>query len=39
MAITVRIIGIAGAKLKIGLANMAYNMRRLVWLHGRGAPA
>jgi hypothetical protein len=25
--------------VKIGLVNLAYNMRRLVWLHGRGAPA
>ncbi|MDB5383265.1 MAG: hypothetical protein JWO26_2897, partial [Rhodospirillales bacterium] len=23
----------------IGLANLAYNMRRLVWLSGRSAPA
>ena len=32
MGLCVRTIGIARAKVKIGLANMAYNMRRLVWL-------
>lgn len=30
--LVVRTIGIARAKLKIGLANLAYNMRRAVWL-------
>jgi IS5 family transposase len=39
MNIIVRTIGIARAKLKIGLVNLAYNIRRLVWLHGRSAPA
>ena len=39
MALVVRTIGIARARVKIGLANLAYNMRRLVWLHGRSAPA
>ena len=39
MALVVRTIGIARARVKIGLANLAYNMRRLVWLHGRRAPA
>ena len=29
----------ARARVKIGLANLAYNMRRFVWLHERGAPA
>jgi len=24
--------------MKIGLANLAYNMRRFVWLDGRNAP-
>jgi len=28
----VRTIGLARARLKIGLANLAYNMRRAVWL-------
>ena len=27
------------ARLKIGLANLAYNMRRFVWLHDRRVPA
>ena len=39
MAIIIRTIGIARAKVKIGLANLAYNMRRLVWLHRRAALA
>lgn len=39
MALVVRTIGIARARVKIGLANLAYNMRRLVWLSGRSAPA
>ena len=32
MGLVVRTIGIARATVKIGLANMAYNMRRAVWL-------
>ena len=39
MGLVVRIIGIAGARVKIGLANLAYNMRRFLWLSGRTAPA
>ena len=39
MAIIIRTIGIARAKVKIGLANLAYNMRRLVWLRRRAALA
>ena len=39
MRMTVRTIGIARAKVKIGLANLAYNMRRLVWLSSRTASA
>jgi IS5 family transposase len=39
MRSVVRTIGLARARVKIGLVNLAYNMRRLVWLHGRGAPA
>ena len=27
------------ATVKIGLANIAYNLRRLAWLNGRSAPA
>ncbi|CCG08935.1 Transposase (Class II) [Pararhodospirillum photometricum DSM 122] len=39
MALFVRTIGIARAKTKIGMANLVYNMRRLVWWDGRTAPA
>jgi IS5 family transposase len=39
MVLVVRTIGIARARVKIGLANLAYNMRRFVWLDGRNAPA
>ena len=38
MALVVRTIGIARARTKIGLANLAYNMKRLVWLDSRPAP-
>ena len=39
MDLVVRTIGIARAKVKIGLANIAYNMRRLVWLKSKIATA
>lgn len=39
MALAVRTIGMARARLKIGLANLAYNMRRYVRLSGRTASA
>jgi hypothetical protein len=39
MALVVRTIGLARAQVKIGLANLAYNMKRLVWLSGKAAPA
>ena len=39
MGLVVRTIGIARATVKIGLANLAYNIRRLVWLSGRTVPA
>lgn len=39
MSLFVRTIGLARARLKIGLANLAYNIRRFVWLSARGAPA
>ena len=38
MGLFVRTIGIARARVKIGLANLAYNMKRLIWLE-RAAPA
>ena len=39
MGLFVRTIGIARATTKIGMANLTYNMQRLVWLNGRSAPA
>ena len=39
MALAVRTIGIARAQVKIGLANLAYNIRRMVWLSGKILPA
>lgn len=35
MGLMVRTIGLARARVKIGLANLAYNMRRYLWLNGR----
>lgn len=39
MGLFVRTIGMARAKTKIGLANLVHNMRRLIWLESRPAPA
>jgi transposase, IS5 family len=39
MGLVIRTIGLARARVKVGLANLAYNMRRYVWLSGRTAPA
>lgn len=39
MALFVRTIGIARARAKIGLANLAYNMKRLVYIERREAEA
>ncbi len=39
MGLFVRTIGLGRARLKIGLVNLAYNMRRLLWLQGRTLPA
>lgn len=39
MGLIVRTIGIARARIKIGMANLAYNFQRLAWLEGRTAPA
>ncbi len=39
MSLVVRTIGIARARVKIGLANLAYNIKRLVWLSGKAASA
>ena len=38
MGLVVRTIGLARAQTKIRLANLAYNMKRLVWLNSRTAP-
>ncbi|WP_420337133.1 IS5 family transposase [Roseibium sp.] len=39
MGLIVRTIGIARARTKIGMANLAYNLSRYVWYQGRSAPA
>jgi transposase, IS5 family len=39
MGLVVRTIGLARARVKIGLANLVYNMKRTVWLTGRAALA
>jgi len=39
MGLVIRTIGMARARVKIGLANLAYNLRRYVWLDSRRAPA
>lgn len=39
MGLFIRTIGIARARIKIGMANLAYNFQRLAWLEGRTAPA
>jgi hypothetical protein len=39
MGLFIRTIGIARARIKIGLANLAYDFPRLAWLEGRPVPA
>ena len=39
MGLVVRTIGLARARVKIGLANLVYNMKRTIWLTGRLARA
>lgn len=39
MGLFIRTIGIARERLKIGMVNLTYNMRRLMWLSAREAPA
>jgi IS5 family transposase len=39
MGLVVRCIGLARATARITLANLVYNMRRLVWIDGRSVPA
>jgi len=38
MGLVVRSTGLARATARITLANLAYNMRRLVWIEGKAAP-
>ena len=37
MGLVVRTIGLARARVKIGLANLVYNMKRALWLTERRA--
>lgn len=37
MALFIRTIGLGHATVRIGIANLAYNFRRLIWLEGRTA--
>ncbi len=37
MALFIRTIGLARVTTKIGMANLVYNFRRLVWLNGKPA--
>ena len=39
MRLFVRTVGLARARMKIGMANLAYNFTRLAWLTSRTAPA
>jgi IS5 family transposase len=39
MGLFIRTIGLARAKVKVGMANIAYNMSRLVWQERRRRPA
>jgi IS5 family transposase len=39
LRLVIRTIGLARATTKITLANLAYNMRRLMWIEGRTLPA
>ncbi len=37
MALFIRTIGLARVTTKIGMANLVYNVQRLVWLNGKPA--
>ncbi len=39
MGLLVRTIGLARATAKLTLANLAYNLSRLVWIEGRSVSA
>jgi hypothetical protein len=38
MGLFIRTIGMARARMKIGMANQAYNFQRLAWLKGELCP-
>jgi IS5 family transposase len=39
LRLVVRTVGMIRYRVKIGLANLAYNFTRMAWLNGRTAPA
>jgi transposase, IS5 family len=39
IGLVVRTVGLVRARVKIGLANLAYNFTGLAWLNGRTTPA
>jgi IS5 family transposase len=39
MGMFIRTIGLARATMKIGLANLTYNMKRMIWLTSRPVTA
>jgi IS5 family transposase len=39
LGLVIRTVGLARARAKIGLANLAYNFTRFAWLRGRAAAA
>lgn len=39
LGLVVRTVGMVRARVKIGLANLAYNFHRLAWLNAQAAPA
>ena len=39
LGLVVRTVGMMRARVKIGLANLAYNFSRLAWLQAQTAPA
>ena len=39
LGLVVRTVGMRRARVKIGLANLAYNFSRLAWLQAQTAPA
>ena len=39
MKLFIRTISIERARVKLGMANIAYNLARYVWHQGRGVPA